>query len=56
LTVRLHGDMSIEMVQCTISLLATIPSTLVHALDFFISSTGALVLLGTRNRNERVDL
>jgi len=56
LAVRLHGDMGIEMIQCAISLLASVPSTLVHALDLFISSTRALVLLGTGNRNEGVDL
>ena len=53
---RLHGDMGVEVVQCAISLLTAIPSTLIHTLDFFVSSTRALVLLGTGNGNEGVDL
>ena len=56
LTVRLHGDVGIEMIQCAIGLLTAIPPTFVHALDFFVSSTGALMLLGARNRNEGVYL
>lgn len=56
LAVRLHGDMSVEMVQSAVGLFATIPATLVHALDFFIAAPGALVLLGAGNRYERVDL
>jgi len=52
----LHGDMSIEVVQRAVSLLAAIPTTLVHALNFLVTSTGSLVLLGTRDRNERVYL
>ena len=53
---RLHGNVGIEMVQCTISLLATIPPTFVHALDFFVTSTGTLVLLGAGNWDEGIDL
>lgn len=56
MTVRLHRNMGVEVVQCAISLLAAIPTTLVHALDFFITSARALVLLGTRNRDKGVDL
>ena len=56
LAVRLHGDVGIKMVQSSVSLLTAIPATLVHALDFFVSSTGSLVLLSTGNRDERVDL
>ena len=48
--------MGIEMVQRAISLLASIPSTLVHALDLFVTSARALVLLGTGDRDEGVDL
>jgi len=55
-TVRLHGDVCIQMVECTIRLFATIPPTLVHALNLFVSTAGSLVLLGTRNRNERINL
>lgn len=54
--VRLHGDMSIEMVQCAVCLFASIPTTLVHTLDFLVSSSRSLVLLRTGNGNEGVDL
>lgn len=53
---RLHSDMSIEMVQGAICLLTSVPSTLVHTLDLLISTTGSLVLLGTRDWDERIDL
>lgn len=53
---RLHGDVSIEMVQSTVSLLAAVPSTLVHALDLLITTSGAFVLLCARNRNEGINL
>ena len=56
LPVRLHGDVSVKMVQSAIRLLATVPSALVHALDFFISSAGTLVLLGAWNGDEGVNL
>jgi hypothetical protein len=56
LTVRLHGDMGVEVVQCAISLLTAIPSTLVHALNFFVTSARALVLLGAGNGNKGVNL
>ena len=52
----LHGDMGIQMVQSAIRLFASVPSTLVHALDFFIAATGAFVLLRARDRDERVNL
>ena len=53
---RLHRDMSVEVVQCAVSLLATVPSALVHALDLFISATWTLVLLRAWNWDEGVDL
>jgi len=56
LAVRLHGDMSVEMIQGAIGLFTTIPATLIHALDLFISSTGTLVLLSTWDRDEGVNL
>jgi len=49
LAVRLHRDVRIQMVQSTVSLLATVPPTLVHAFNFFISPTWSLVLLCARN-------
>ena len=56
LAMRLHGDVSIQMVQCTVGLFTAVPSTLVHALDLFISTSRSLVLLRAWNRYERVDL
>ena len=56
LAVRLHSDMSVKMIQGAISLFTTIPATLIHALDFSILSTGTLVLLSTRDRDEGVNL
>jgi hypothetical protein len=47
--VRLHGHMGIEMIQGSVSLFTPIPSALVHALDLLVSSSRALVLLGTWN-------
>lgn len=44
------------MIKCAVGLLAAIPSTLVHALNFFITSPGTLVLLRTGNRDEGIDL
>lgn len=54
--VGLHSNMGIEMIQSAICLFTSIPSTFVHALDFFVSSSGSLVLLCTRNWNEGIDL
>lgn len=42
------------MVQGAVGLLAALPTALVHALNLFVPSSGSLVLLGARNRNERV--
>jgi len=50
--VRLHSNMGIEMVQSAVCFFTSIPSTFVHALDFFVSSTRTLMLLGAGNRNE----
>jgi hypothetical protein len=54
--VRLHGDMRVQVIERAICLLTTLPTTLVHSFDFFISTAGALVLLGTGNGNEGIDL
>lgn len=56
LAVRLHGDVSVEMIQGAVGFLATMPVAFIHALDLFVASSGALVLLSTGNRNEGVDL
>lgn len=55
-SVGLHRHMRIQMVQRAVSLLATLPSTFVHALDLFIATTGSLVLLSAGDWHERVDL
>lgn len=56
LSMRLHRDMGVEMVQGPVSLLAAIPPAFVHALDFFIPPAGSLMLLGPRDWDKRVDL
>jgi hypothetical protein len=48
--------MRVQVIERAICLLTTLPTTLVHSFDFFISTAGALVLLGTGNRNEGIDL
>lgn len=48
--------MRIQVIQCTIRLLTTLPSTFVHALNLFVATTRALVLLSAGDGNERVDL
>lgn len=53
---RLHRHVCVQMVQCTISLFTPIPSTFVHTLNFFVTATWALMLLGTGNWDERVYL
>ena len=53
---RLHRHMRVQVIECAVCFLTTLPATLVHSLDLFISATGALVLLGTGNRNEGIDL
>ena len=44
------------MVQCAIGLFAPLPPAFVHALDFFVTATGALVLLRARDGDERIYL
>jgi hypothetical protein len=56
LSVTLHCDMSIKVVERTIRLFATIPATLVHALDLLVSPARSLVLLSSRNWYKRVNL
>ena len=53
---RLHCDVSIQVVQGAVGLLATVPSALVHALNLLVSATWTLVLLGSWNWDEGVDL
>lgn len=53
---RLHGDVGVEMIQCAISLLAAIPSTLIHALNLLITTSRTFVLLCAGNWDERINL
>ena len=53
---RLHCDVRIQVVERAVGLLAAVPAALVHALDLFVASSRALVLLGTGDGDERVDL
>jgi hypothetical protein len=48
--------MRVQVIERAICLLATLPATFVHSLDFFISTTGTLVLLGTGNWDEGINL
>jgi hypothetical protein len=48
--------MRVQVIESAICLLTTLPATLVHSLDFFVSTTRALVLLGTGNWNKGIDL
>lgn len=56
LSVRLHRNVSVQVVQCTIGFFTAIPSTLVHALNLLVSSSRSFVLLRTWNGNEGVNL
>jgi len=52
--VRLHRHVSVQMIERAICLFAAIPTTLVHPLNLFVTPSGTLVLLRTRDRNKRV--
>ena len=52
----LHGDVGVQMVESTVGLLTSLIATFVHALDFFIATTGTLVLLSTGDGHEGIDL
>lgn len=45
LTMGLHGDMGIQVVQSTVGLFTTVPAALVHALNLLVTTTWSLVLL-----------
>lgn len=53
---RLHRDVRVEMIQCTIGLFTSIPATFVHSFNFLVSSARALVLLSTGDGNKGIDL
>jgi hypothetical protein len=44
------------MIKGSVSFFATVPSALVHALNFFVSPAGSLVLLSPRNWNKGINL
>lgn len=48
-TMPLHRDVGIEVIKRSISLLAAIPTTLIHPLDLLVTPPWALMLLGTGN-------
>lgn len=52
----LHRDMRVQVIQGAVCLLAALESTFVHAFDFLVAASRALMLLGTGDRNERVYL
>lgn len=54
--VGLHCDMRVQVIECAVGFLTTIPPTLVHSLNLLVAATGALVLLSTRDGDEGVDL
>lgn len=56
LSMRLHSDVRIKMIQCTIRLLTAIPSAFIHSLDLLIPPTWSFVLLCTRNRYKGIHL
>lgn len=53
---RLHRNVRVQVVECSICLLAAVPTALVHALNLLVASARALVLLSARNGNKGVDL
>ena len=53
---RLHRHMRIQMIQRAICLFAPLPTTLVHAFDFLISTPRALVLLRARDGDKGIHL
>ena len=52
----LHGHVRIQMIQRAICFFAVRPTTLVHPLDFFISTAGSLMLLRAWDRDKGVHL
>ena len=53
---RLHGHMRIQMVEGAVSFLASLMPAFVHALDLFVATAGAFVLLRSGNRHEGIHL
>ena len=53
---RLHRDVRVQMIERAVRLLAAVPPTLVHPLDFLVTTTRTLVLLSAGDGDEGVDL
>lgn len=51
---RLHSHVRVQMVERPIRLFASIPPTLIHALNFFVSPSRTLVLLCAWNWDKRI--
>ena len=56
IAMTLHGNMRIQMIQCTIGLFAILMSAFVHAFNLFVSTTRTFCLLRARNGHKRVNL
>lgn len=56
LSMRLHSNVRVQVVERAVSLFATVPTTLVHPLNLFIASSRSLVLLCARDGHERINL
>lgn len=54
-TVALHSHMRVQMIECAVCFLTTIPSTRVQPLDFFVAPSLPLMLLHVRNWDEQID-
>lgn len=48
--------MRIQVIQGPVCFFTSIPAALVHALNLFVTATGSLVLLRTRNGDKGIDL
>ena len=56
LTMSLHCDVCIQVIKCTVCLFAILMSTLVYAINFFISTSRAFRLLSPWDWYEGIDL
>lgn len=56
LAMRLHGDVGVQVVESAVSLLATVPATLVHALDLLVPTARSFMLLSAGDGDKAVNL
>ena len=54
--VALHGHVRVEVIESAVGFFAAIPAALVHAFNFLEAAARTLVLSGTGDGDERVDL